>query len=359
MVVQAVTGIVFRHVAPKNIRHVHAPDFRRVEGFVAEVFRQMAAEFQIVPPVTLHHSVPRLMAGLWAVSREAYVADPPGRALREIVGASVSHINRCPYCVDVHVAMLHGLGDGAAAQVLSGAAIDPERLEDAQREAAAWAMATLTPAAAILRMPPFSESDAPRIIGTALLFHYLNRMVNLFLEDSPLPIPASLGWLKRNAGIAFGRTVGRQVATLGAGAEPFPLFEAAAELPDEFGWARPDPRVAAAFALFAKVAEEAGAAFLDPEIRALVVREVDGWMGEPPGMGRGWVERAVSGLPERDRPAARLALLTAFASYQVTDADIAAFRDRDPSDAALIAVTGWAGFQAMKRIGGWLHAPAA
>lgn len=359
MAFESLSRIVFRHVAPKSIRHVRAPDFRRDDGLAAAVFRQMSAEFQVVPPVTLHHSVPRLMAGLWAVSREAYVADPPGRALREVVGASVSHINRCPYCVDVHVAMLHGLGDGPAARGLTGAAADPGQLAGAQRDAAAWAMATLTPAAAILRAPPFSAADAPRIIGTALLFHYLNRMVNLFLQESPLPIPASLGWLKRNAGIAFGRTVGRQVATLGAAAEPFPLSGEAADLPEEFGWARSDPRVAAAFALFAKVAEEAGAAFLDPEIRALVVRDVNAWTGEAPGLGRGWVEAAVSELPERDRPPARLALLTALASYQVSDADIAAFRGGDPSDAALIAVTGWAGFQAMRRIGGWLHAPAA
>lgn len=357
MTMQAVSNLVFRSVTPRDIRHLQAPDFGRLQGLAAAVCRQMGAEFQLVPPIVLHHALPRVMAGLWAASREAYVADRAGRGLREAVGAGVSQINQCPYCVDVHVAMLHGLGAGDAARALSedGAGA----MDDDMQRAVAWARATLTPGDTLLRNPPFPAAAAPRIIGTALLFHYLNRMVHLFLPPSPLPIPASFGWLKRNAGTLFGRTVGRSIVTLVAGAAPFPLADEAADLPAEFAWAQADPRVAAAFALFAMVAAEAGAAHVDAEVRALVDAHLARWRGEAPGLGRAWAEQAVADLPVRQRPAGRLALLTALASYQVTDADITAFRAQDASDAALVGATSWVSFRAMQRIAGWLHAPLA
>lgn len=355
MTMQDLSNLVFQTLAPRDIRYVKPPNIKRLDGLARDVSRQMAAEFQVVPPVVLHHAVPRLMAGLWAVSREAYVADQAGRALREAVGAGVSEINQCPYCVDVHVAMLHGLGDEAAAQALDGGKLGG--MNDEMKCAVEWAKATLTPFSPILKDQPFLAAQAPKIIGTALAFHYINRMVHLFLPASPLPIPSSLTWLKRRAGAVFGKTVGRTVATLEAGKGRFPLAGEAATLPAEFGWAKADARIAAAFALFAKVAEEAGSIHLDAPVMALVMDHIVRWQGEAPGMGRKWVEQAVRDLPEAQRPAARLALLTAFASYQVTAADIAAFRAQHPTDTALIGVTGWASYQAMRRISSWLHAP--
>lgn len=37
---------------------------------------------------------------------------------------------------------------------------------------------------------PFSKEDAPEIVGTALTFQYINRMANVFLSGSLLPIPS-------------------------------------------------------------------------------------------------------------------------------------------------------------------------
>jgi hypothetical protein len=78
--------------------------------------------------------------------------------------------------------------------------------------------------------------------------------------------------------------------------------------------------VAGAFARFAAVVEQAGAETLAPEVRALVTGYLASWRGEDPGLGRTWVERLVGTLAEAQRPAARLALLAAVASYQVDDA---------------------------------------
>lgn len=50
------------------------------------------------------------------------------------------------------------------------------------------------------------------------------------------------------------------------------------------------------------------------------------WTGEAPGPNRAWADDAVASLHAADRAAGRLALLTAFASYQLDATVIADFR---------------------------------
>ncbi len=80
-------------------------------GLVATIYEQMADEFAIVPPLTIHSVVPDILAGVWCLSREAFVVGPGGRVRREMVAAAVSRSNACPYCVEVHSAMLHATQD--------------------------------------------------------------------------------------------------------------------------------------------------------------------------------------------------------------------------------------------------------
>jgi len=69
----------------------------------------------------------------------------------------------------------------------------------------------------------------------------------------------------------------------------------------------------------------------------------------------------VSVLADEQRPAARLALLTAFASYQVRPEDIDQARQHLPDDAALIGLTSWASLTAARHAGEMLagHRQAA
>ena len=69
------------------------------------------------------------------------------------------------------------------------------------------------------------------------------------------------------------------------------------------------------------------------------------------GLSRAWVERAIADLSASDRPAARLAMLVALASFQIDTDVIQAFRAQHPSDADLIAATAWASFAAARRAG--------
>lgn len=349
--------LVFRRAAPRAIRYLEPPDYDRATGLEAAVLAQLDDDFLVGPPLTLHMPDARLFAAVWGVGRECLTVGREGRPMREAVGAAVSMANACPYCVDVHAASLHGLGQHAVADaVLAGEEVADPRI----RELVSWGLATLAPGSEILRRPPFTAAEAPQIIGTATCFHYLNRMVNVFLDPSPVPAAGGGGGrLKRAALRAFGVVMRRRLARQDAVAGRF-LLDAGADaaLPAEFGWAASNAAVAGSFVRLAAAAEEAGRRAVDPEVRALVEEVVQAWSGTSPGLSRSWVEGPASRLDEALRPAARLALLTALAAYQVDEAVVAAFRARAPGDRELVDLTAWSSFVATRRIAGWL-APAA
>jgi|HubBroStandDraft_3_1064219.scaffolds.fasta_scaffold04844_3 AhpD family alkylhydroperoxidase len=321
---------------------------------VAEIFAQMRREFGAVSePFVLQAPAPPILAAAWSSLREAVLSGSVPRRVKETVAAAISRLNRCRYCVDAHTSLLHATGGRAAAWALRGRG--PAAISDpALRAAAEWAAATRTPGAAILASPPFGPAEAPEMIATAACFHYINRLVTLFLGETPFPVSSR----RLSAPIVllasrfFAPHVRRRLApgeSLG--------WLAAAPLPADLGWARPRPEIAAPFAsLAAAVEAEAGEALggaLEPA-RARIAA----WRGEDPPLGGSWIEKAASGVPGRDLPAARLALLTALAPYRVGPAEVAAFRAARPGDRALVAVAAWASFTAARRITAWLDPSA-
>jgi hypothetical protein len=130
----------------------------------------------------------------------------------------------------------------------------------------------------------------------------------------------------------------------------------AAPLPADLRWATGAPTVAAAFARASTVIEAAGRAAVPPAVRDKVRSELDEWTGAPPGPSRAWVQPAVAELSLEDRPAGRLALLTALASYQVDDRVVADYRAGNPDDRTLIEITAWASLAAARRLAQWAGA---
>ena len=65
---------IFMEDAPGQIHHIERPDYPSATGLAKQVIDQMASEFQVAPPVTLHLVRPRLMASVWAMIRESLVA---------------------------------------------------------------------------------------------------------------------------------------------------------------------------------------------------------------------------------------------------------------------------------------------
>ncbi len=269
-----------------QIRHVRPVPFAG-SGPVDDVYRQVARDFgMLAPPMSLHAPSPPVLAAAWVLLRETLVARGSiPRGLKEAVAADVSRANECPYCVDIH-----------------------------------------GPRAAQVAVVP----DDPELRAVALTFHYLNRMVNVFLPPSPFP--------------ARGQVAGRLLALLARrprapGASL--TFVPPAPLPTDLSWASPRPPLTEALGRAASAFAAAGARSVPASIRRLVTERLASWDGTPPGLH--WASSAVVDLPSADVALGRFALTVALASYQVIEVP-------DVDDRRLIEVAAWASFAAARRL---------
>jgi AhpD family alkylhydroperoxidase len=336
---QAIEQMIFRNLTPLSIRHLPPPDIGRAEGLSAEVYRQLEQEFQTVPPITMHHLDPGLMSGVWSACRETLVAGPE-RALKERVAVAVSGSNRCPYCVQAHTSFLEGAGgDGSAFDAVGR-----------------WAAATGDQARSEAIEAPFSVESAPAAMGTAVMFHYINRMVNLFLDDTMMPVIGKVPLLRGPAMRIFSAVVSGRIAALDVAPGKFLTETPEVALPPEFRWAAGNPYVAGGLQRFAAAAEAAGSN-IDDGTRKLLLDAVAVWNGFPPGPGKGWLDGAVAVLPERSRPQARIAFLAAMASWAMDEREVTAFRREGGDGRALLDTAAWGAYLAAKRIAGWLNPP--
>jgi len=320
---------------------------------VAQVYRQAERDFgMLAPPLALHSPAAGPLAASWMMLRESLLADgTASRASKEAVAAAVSLGNSCPYCITVHAATLSGLVGSPTGAAVSADAIDSIP-DPAIRAIAHWARRSVNRPDSHASDVPFSREQAPEIAGVAVTFHYLNRMVDIFLADSPLPpnVPApARGSALRLLG-RFMSNAARADHQPGASLELLP----AAPLPEDLHWAAGNPYIGQAFARASAAIEVAGQQYVPGSVQAALHTRLAGWDGQPPGLSRAWVQDEVSSLPPEDRAAGRLVLLTALAAYQVDQQVIDAFRYHQPGDEALVAATSWASMAAARRIGCWL-----
>jgi AhpD family alkylhydroperoxidase len=327
-------------------RYVQPVPYHAATGLTAGVYRQMEADFQLAPLVMLHSPVPTVMAGVWSVLRESLLSGQADRTRKEVVAAAVSQLNACPFCVDAHTMMLHATADHALADVMRQGQY--EHIDDQQlRALVTWLLADRRSHTCSEGSALWAGVDGAELVGTAVAFHYINRMVNVFLGDTLLPVPAALkGLVGRFVGTAMGKDLVRRIEP-GASL----AFLPPATLPDDLAWAAMSPAVAGAFAGLAAAVEAAGVVALPEPVRALVEAQLEAWDGEAPGLSRRWLEGAVVDLRPGHRAAARLALLTALASYQVDASLVEAFQAQEPEQGSLIAVTAWASFAAARLAG--------
>jgi AhpD family alkylhydroperoxidase len=336
-----------RRGARMQIRHLSPVAPEGAEPLVGRVYAQVEEEFgMLAPPVSLHAPAPALLAASWVMLRETLVAGGHAdRTAKEVVAAAVSLGNSCPYCVDVHGSTLYGLTRADDATAVAEGRLG--EVGDARlRAIAGWARTAGRPAAS---PPPFPAGQAPELAGVAVVFHYLNRIVNVFLTASPFPDQVPAGVRPRLRRLA-GRMVGpaaRRFCEPGASLDLLP----AAPLPADLSWAAGTPHVADGLARSAAAIDAAGQAAVPASVRELTLACLAAWDGEPPGLGRGWVEEATAHLPAADRPAGRLALLTAIAAYQVDEPVVEEARRDRPEEATLVALTSWAAMAAAREIG--------
>jgi AhpD family alkylhydroperoxidase len=336
-----------------QIRYVSPVLPGKADGLVCDVYDQAERDFGlVVAPVVMHSPAPLVLAASWALLRETLLAvGSVSRADKEVVAAAVSAGNACPYCVTVHSAAARTLAPGQTPAQIAADAIDS--IADPELKAlATWARDSGQPGPGA----PATSRSFPEIAGVAITFHYLNRMVTLFLPESPLPplTPKPVGnWV-------MDMTASAMVCPAPAPGAAIGLLPAA-PLPAEFSWAGTEPTIAEALARSAATIDAAGKRAVPAQVRELVLSMLDGWSGAPPDLSGAWADTAVAGLAEADQAAARLALLTALSPHQVRPADVRDYRHSGgdaATDEQLISLTAWASMAAARKVGSWLRQPS-
>lgn len=336
-----------------QVRHVTPVRPRSAGDLVARVYQQVERDFgMLAPPIALHSPAPGPLAASWMMLRESLLADGVvGRATKEAVATAVSRDNACPYCVAVHGATLSGLAGAHTA-----AAVAEDRAESLTdpgvRAIVGWAHAGRIRQPAAGQRVPFPVEQAPELVGVVATFQYLNRMVNVFLGESPLP-PAVPGAARGRMTWLLGlylRAGARSAHEPGVALDLLPP----APLPEDLTWASGNPTVAEAFARAAFAIDDAGRRSVPVPVRDLVSARLADWDGQPVGPSRAWVHEAVAELPGGQRPAGRLALLAALASYQIDQSVVNEFRRAQPDDRTLVELASWASMAAARRVAGWM-----
>lgn len=321
-------------------RHVTPVPRKAATGLVAAVYTQSAAELGAVFSPHLSPA-PELHAATWAALRESQLAGQAPRSGKEAVAAAVAAANSCPFCIDAHTALIHATGAHRLADAIARGETPPDPGDAAL---VAWAKATRMPAAPELRTPPFPPELAAEYVGTVLVNHFINRMIDALRPGAVLPANRTLAWLgRRIAGLALAPTVRRPRRP----GQSLPLLaaDAAGATP---AWAAYTP-IGTAFAALRNAAN-AGGALLGATAQAVIRTRITVWDGAHPPLVGQWLDEPMDATPARDRPGTRLALLAALAPYRITDADVAAWRATHPADADLVRVLAFGAFTAVNHI---------
>jgi hypothetical protein len=334
----------------RQVRYVTPVTASAAGGLVGRVYAQIAKEMRLViPPAMLHSPAPQALAGYWMLMREPLLPSTSvDRATKEAVAGAVSVATICPYCVEMHSVSLYDLATAHDADMLAADRVE-EMTDPRLREVTAWARSAHEAPTA----PPVPAWVTPQqcaeLVGTLVGLHYLTRMVNVFLSNFLLP-PGVTGGPRRRMKQGISRLLRpalRSDREPGASVDLLPP----APVPADATWAAGNPWITEAVARAGAAFEAAGARALPASVRALVRTRLDDWYGEETGLSTAWCEELLADLPETDRAAGRLALLTAVSSHQVDAATIEEFRRHRRSDTTLVEAAAWAAFEAARRIG--------
>lgn len=335
-------------ISNRSVQHVRVIPSNESSGLLRQVYQQMEKEFGIVPPLSVHSKVPRILAALWSATRESLIAGE-GRLTKELIATTVSEINECPFCVDVHSVVLRAGGITGDKKEFS------ESLGSDQQKIRAWTQATRSSGNSLLKNPPFKENEIAPFFATAVTFHYINRVVNVFMkEGSPLNLNGKGGWSRKLMRFLGAKTVGAAMLKMRVkSGESLHLVETLAPA-TRIPWMIKGGETGLALARFFAITNEEVLAVIPDEPRLQFRDAIASWNGEDTTLGRSWLTEAVAKFPAECRESITLAFLVARSSHQIMDADIDRFRSRHTSDEDLIRVVSWGASVAAERIATWI-----
>lgn len=330
-----------------SIFYISAIKPSKATDTVKEVYDQLKTEMgDVVEPISLHALLPDLLLGIWGILRETVVVeDHVKRSVKEAVGAAVSSVNDCPYCVDAHTIMILGLKDKVVANAIVKK--DPNLItDDSVKEIVRWSFSSKDFDSSLVLDPPFSREMAPEIIGTAVFFHYLNRMVTIFLGPTILPMNVSFlkGVMKSMAAKMFS-------GVLSEDKKPGEIMNGMANSPDFF-WAISNARVAYTFSYFQKTLESTAEKNIPVEVRNFLCDQIEEWNGADLELNDQKLASLTAHFSKENRLLASMLYLTAFSPHKIRHYHFEEFKATNiGDDAFILSALAWASFSTATRIG--------
>ncbi|VAW73772.1 hypothetical protein MNBD_GAMMA12-277 [hydrothermal vent metagenome] len=334
-----------------NVKYLNTKTNRH-HPTVVRVYKQIRKEFgMVVDPFSLHSISPNILTEVWAACRETELVGKVSRAEKEIVAACVSASNQCSYCVDAHTMLLNAVGEIGVSNFISRG--DYEQINDEHLSSLInWARSTKLPTSDIILNPPFSKISASEYIGMAVFYHYLNRMVHVFLPDQLLPVKSNTvkKSLKRMAGCFFSFSV-KRAKKQGDALTLLPN----SELPDDMSWALGSETISQSFSQMASVIETQEKSIVPAQVRTIFNDFIAQWDGQSYGINSGWMIDLLKGLNPENAIILKLALLTAIEPYKVNELIIGEFKNFYEDESSLLSVVCWASFTVSRRVGQWCY----
>ena len=192
-----------------QINYIKYISKNNTKGKLKLLYKHIELNFgKLAEPFVLHSINQNITAGVWAMLYETVLVDGKiNRSIKETIATCISEVNSCNYCVDAHSIMIFGTDKTLQNNItnIKNGNTKPQSKED---KIILWALNNLNFENVIIQNAPFSKQEAPEIIGTAVLFHYINRMVTLFAGDTPLPTTKMRGFVMNIASkFIFGKAI--------------------------------------------------------------------------------------------------------------------------------------------------------
>ncbi|MHC4975419.1 MAG: carboxymuconolactone decarboxylase family protein [Planctomycetota bacterium] len=335
---------LFDKLSVKTMRYVSAVPRSEATGLTEEVYAMIEDDFFMNGSLTSRSGVPNLMAAIWMMGRETMLVDDRvDRTTKEAICGVVSNLNDCPYCGDMLVSLVHAGDEHDAASALLDSSV--AEITDSDLNARlSWVEAISTPGERDIPPLAFTAEELPEVIGSMLGMADINRFSHVVMDGSPVEAGRWQGFALRMFGNEL-RSTKRRKAEPGRAISLLP----AAELPEDFAWARPNPRIAESLARWSAMVERETRDVISSEVRHCVERSLREWQNERMPLSLSWVEREIEDLTGEDRDIARMAIVLAKAPYQVSDSLIQPLLTDD--ETRFIRILAWAAYVSARRFG--------
>lgn len=300
------------------VRHVNAVSPSTADGVLAEVYRQVNAEFSTIgPDVQMMSPAPELVTAGWALMREAQLVGDAPMLGKAMVALGVAQSLDCQYDAVALLAMLRIVGatELAAEAETGGTLSDPELAAIIE-----WARTT----GSDLPTPVPADGDiAAQYIGTALLTHFIDRMSDAMLPAGLLP-----GSMRAEDEPACeGAPVFQTPKSDHQPGLSLPLLDGnpVGEFPV---WAGDSP-IGKAYACLAATAAQ-GAGLLSKPAQTAVSEAIAAHRHRRPDGHTGWLEKSLAVLSTEDQAGARVAILAGLDPRRIAGDDVVCWRAVDP-----------------------------